>query len=580
MKHAVFGLVFVLLACEAKKEAPKGPSTAADTELAELCARVAPKDPVVEQVGPRVFVARGFDLANVAMIHTDDGNVVIDASMNPDKGARIKQALLAKAPGPIKALIYTHSHLDHAGGASAFVEDGTEIWATDAFTPHFLKQYGRFQPIEALRGGRQYGRRVPATFLPCTALGPLPDIDAAAHSGVRAPTKTFSGKQTLTIGGVTIELVEAHGETHDMLFVWMPDAKTLFAGDNLYRAFPNLYTIRGTTARPVDDWILSIDKMRRLQPEILVPGHTEPVKGKTEIASILQAYRDGIAWVRDATIRGANAGLSPDQLAQSVKLPPHLAAHPYLQEIYGQVAWSVRSIYSDHLGWFGGEADLLYPLDQQTAAAREVALMGGPPKVLEAGAAALTAGDAAWAVHLLAKLRDSGLTSGSAHERLQETLAHALQRLAAETLNTNGRAYLASSAGEMTSGRIPLPAPDPDPTFIAALPIDVIIERMATALDWQSAMNVSEAIRLEFSDLKVGYSLVVRQGVLEATKGDPLPGSPEPLAVATVDSMTWKELALRKTNFATVLASGKLAVTGSWVGFGMFMKRFSQGPKP
>jgi glyoxylase-like metal-dependent hydrolase (beta-lactamase superfamily II) len=51
------------------------------------------------------------------------------------------------------------------------------------------------------------------------------------------------------VGGVRIELVEAHGETHDQLFVWLPDKSVLLPGDNYYHSFPNLYSIRGTSPR-------------------------------------------------------------------------------------------------------------------------------------------------------------------------------------------------------------------------------------------------------------------------------------------------------------------------------------------
>lgn len=69
------------------------------------------------------------------------------------------------------------------------------------------------------------------------------------------------------------------------------------------RAFPNLYTIRGTTPRPIRSWIQSLDEMRKLEPEYLVPSHTEPVIGKEDVAKQLTDYRDGITWVYVETIR-------------------------------------------------------------------------------------------------------------------------------------------------------------------------------------------------------------------------------------------------------------------------------------
>ena len=163
------------------------------------------------------------------------------------------------------------------------------------------------------------------------------------------PTQTFSGSKTLDVGGTRIDLIEAHGETHDQLFVWLPEERVLMPGDNWYRSFPNLYTIRGSQPRPVDAWIDSLDRMRRLEPKILVPSHSGPVRGEQAVQDALRNYRDAIQWVRDAVVRGANAGEDVDTLANGIGLPPHLATEPALAELYGQVDWSVRAIYSNHL---------------------------------------------------------------------------------------------------------------------------------------------------------------------------------------------------------------------------------------
>lgn len=157
---------------------------------------------------------------------------------------------------------------------------------------------------EGVRGSRQYGQVVPISELPCSALGARVDLEAMrGEAGFMMPTDTFSGKASFTVGEEVFELVEAHGETHDQLFVWLPRQKLLMPGDNFYNAFPNLYTIRGTTPRPIRSWIQSLDDMRKLQPEFLVPSHTQPVIGKEMVAEQLTAYRDGITWVYVETIR-------------------------------------------------------------------------------------------------------------------------------------------------------------------------------------------------------------------------------------------------------------------------------------
>lgn len=69
------------------------------------------------------------------MVKTSEGHVVVDVAMSPFK-SRIMRAALAEAAGdaPIHTIIYTHSHIDHVGGASGWAGNGTRIWATDKLT--------------------------------------------------------------------------------------------------------------------------------------------------------------------------------------------------------------------------------------------------------------------------------------------------------------------------------------------------------------------------------------------------------------------------------------------------------------
>lgn len=572
---ALLALALGLAGCPAKPDAPAASSSKEiDAELAKLCQAYS-EHPVVEEPAPNIFVARGFDLANTILIKTSAGNVIVDVAMSPVRAALGRKALLEKAPGKILAIIYTHSHLDHVGGASAWEEPGTEIWASAPFIDTFLKQYGLFQPIEALRGSRQYGRHVPGGRLGCTSIGPLPDIDAATASGARLPTNTFSGTKSLTFGDTELVLEEAHGESADEILVWLPKTKTVLAADNIYKAFPNLYTIRGTTPRPVNEWIASLDRMRALLPEVLIPSHTEPLKGRAAIQDTLTAYRDAIQWVLDATVRGANAGLSADRLAETVKLPPHLAAHPYLQETYGRVDWSVRGLYSDHLGWFGGEAERLIQLAPREIARRELELMGGAGRVLELAELAQRNGVPTWSLHLLGRLRQARAPDDTPDARWTRAYVAALDAEAGRQLNTNARAYLAETAYEADQDKA-AKAPDgkPDDEMIRQLPLAVFFRRTVTLLHPDQAEDLIEAVRWNFTDTKQVWWITMRHGIAEEHEGAALPGTPAPVATVKVDAVTWKKLALKRLSIAAALASGKLTVDGSLVAFGFFMARF------
>jgi alkyl sulfatase BDS1-like metallo-beta-lactamase superfamily hydrolase len=559
--------ILLLLACGDPEPPPVARSLPTPEVLSSHC-RDTIGPPRVEQVTERIWVALGFDLANTILVATDAGHVIIDVGMNPARAAPARAALLEENPGPIRHVIYTHSHIDHVGGAETWVEEGTEIWATETFPAHFFKQYGTFLPVEAARAQRQFGRDVSVDDLPCSALGRRVDLEGTLRNGARMPTQTFSGSKTLDVGGTRIDLIEAHGETHDQLFVWLPEERVLMPGDNWYRSFPNLYTIRGSQPRPVDAWIDSLDRMRRLEPKILVPSHSGPVRGEQAVQDALRNYRDAIQWVRDAVVRGANAGEDVDTLANGIGLPPHLATEPALAELYGQVDWSVRAIYSNHLGWFDGRTEALYPLPRPEQARRTIAAMGGADSVREAAG---LSDEPRWSIHLLSLLEANG-------EDVSAQLASAYEAVAEEVYNTNGRGYLLRAAAERREGMSSLGEPDWGPDFVDAIPVELLFDALAGRLKAGAALGVHESVVVALPDDQ--FVITVRRGVAEVVQGEPLPGTPDPLATARTDARSWRRLALQLDTPAAALASGRLEIQGSALGFARFMNRFERGLAP
>lgn len=147
--------------------------------------------------------------------------------------------MLAAGRGSLTAIIYTHSHIDQVGAAAVCREAGTQLWARGALRDRLGKQYGVFQRADMRRGGRQLRRDIAEPI--CRARR----VASASTSRSPRPASAcrvtlVSGRTTLEIGGTTMELVEVLGETHDQLFIWLPDRRALLPGDKTYYAFPNL----------------------------------------------------------------------------------------------------------------------------------------------------------------------------------------------------------------------------------------------------------------------------------------------------------------------------------------------------
>lgn len=411
----------------------------AQTPREELFAHSAEFRREVVRVTDRIHVAVGFALGNSILIEGDDGVIIVDTTEGADAARAIAAEFDRITDKPVRAIIYTHSHPDHTRGAGVFAgDDEPEIYAHETLLPEH-------QPAGVGRGGReggnQFGTSLPDSLRPNAGIGPRLVLDGG--SAYLPPTVTFAGERfAFEVAGIRVELVHAPGETDDQIYVWLPEWRVLLPGDNLYRAFPNLYAIRGVPIRRVDWWIESLAKMIDEDPAILVPSHGRPIVGEDEVEDVLHAYHAGVKSIYDQTVAGMNDGLRPDELVERVALPDSLARHPYLREFYGTVPWAVRTIYDFHLGWFDGNATSLFPLSLEQRSARLVELAGGIDRLRTAGETAFAADDYQWA----AEVADHVLAVAPEDTQAMLLKANALEALAEQQISANARNWYLTSA--------------------------------------------------------------------------------------------------------------------------------------
>ncbi len=416
----------------------------------------------VVHVTDNVFTAVGFSVSNVSMIVGEDGVVIIDTGMSLDDAQRIAAEFRKHSDKPVKAIVFTHSHGDHTGGTAAFLGDGRpEIWAHANFGSEARPLVEGGVTFQRVRGARQAGFRLPPEERINNGIAPVryPKRGAAAFASDEEtkPTHFLEGeRQAIEVAGIELELVSSPGETNDQLFVWYPAGRVLFAGDNFYRSFPNLYAIRGTPSRSVRLWADSLGKLAEHGADALVGGHTDPVLGASEVAQVLGDYRDAVRFVHDKTVEGMNKGLTPDELVEYVQLPERLAGKDYLQPFYGHPEWGVRSVFNGYLGWFDGNPTNLFRLSPKSEAERVVKLAGGTAALLESARAALATQDNQWA----AQLADYLLAIDKDDSDAKRIKADALTGLARNMVNATARNYCLTVARELREGTDPNGPPE------------------------------------------------------------------------------------------------------------------------
>ncbi len=460
-----------------------------------------------------VHVAVGYALANSILIEGEKTNIIIDTTGTEETAREVKNLFDTINPNPVETIIYTHNHADHTYGATVFAEGSNpDIYAHSTTEIYLSRVIGILRPIISSRSNRMFGNALPKEQVENNGIGPFLEIGRDGRQpGLLYPTKTFTDQIEFEAAGHKVQLFHAPGETNDQLFVWLPEKKALFPGDNFYKTFPNLYTIRGTPYRDLVGWVNSIDMMRYLEPEFLVPSHTRPIVGKENINILLTTYRDAIQFVHDQTVRLMNLGLDPNEIAEQLVLPKHLGDSPYLKEFYGTPEWSAKNVFSGYLGWFDGNPSTLKPLPLKDEAEKIIQLSGDWDSLFKAAEDAFLADDFQWSL----QLTDYLLRSRPDNQKTKLLRQSALESLGNQESNPNSRYYYLSSAAQLDESYQENDILLPSLEVIQKYPIESMMETLKVNVIPEKSLNKNIQLLFTFTDSPKSFSLFLRRGVLE-----------------------------------------------------------------
>jgi len=378
----------------------------------------------VRQLADFVWQVRG--VSNTHLIKTTEGNVIFDTGL-ATQAAKQRRLLGEAVPGPITHVILSHSHQDHVGGTRFWVEPGSEVVAHQEY-PEEQRYLKELEPYFWHRN------RTLFPFMPETP----PEIGFLEYGNV-VPTILVQDGDPLRFeqGGVRFEVLPMPGaEGADNLCLWLPDQAILFSGDffgPLFPQFPNIFTMRGEKIRKPIEYIRSLNALIELEPEMIVPGHNDPIEGKAGIKVALVKMRDAVQYVHDAVVSGMNAGKTVHQLMSEIRLPPELE----LSQVHGRVSWGVKSIWEYYATWFHFDSTTeLYPVPA-VAIWREVAELAGDDVLVAKALAHIESGRPVEGLHLL----EFVLADENNHLAGLEARKHALEKLLEQARSTFNNSY-------------------------------------------------------------------------------------------------------------------------------------------
>jgi alkyl sulfatase BDS1-like metallo-beta-lactamase superfamily hydrolase len=541
--------------------------------------------PAVLKVTDGVYVARGYNRDNPALIEGTNGLIVVDPGESVVAAQHVKAAFNAHLNNifdrkPVKAIIYTHGHDCHINGASVFADQHTEIYGQEGLVPNLFDEwYGQLYPSRAAGGAKMAGLLFlenPKWYTGYVLSGP----QRLGPSGFLPPTRTVKDELKAVIAGVEIHLISAPAEAREVMIVWLPGKKVLIQIGILYSSFPAIVTMRGSGQRNPLEYISSLKRCRSLDAEYLVALHgANPITiGKENVRQFLTDFSDAIQYMHDQTVQCLNVGLTPGEMKQVITLPPHLAARPYLQETYGRLDWNIFHISRYYRGYYTGKVRDLFPQTDLNKAQMASELAGGVPPLAAKAQAALDQGKHEWAL----ELADHVLLLNPEYTAALETKKTAMLALAESTMNAQARNMILSEYLLMT-GQVPAPTAryllarmDANP--VQLMPLRALHRILAVNLMASKSHNVDLTVGVQMNDIPKNSrtespytTLHVRRGILEV---DP-PGPNSAQFVINTDTMTWKNVVLGKVAPVQAVAEGKIVISGATAdAFYAFMSLF------
>ncbi len=378
-------------------------------ELQRIHALIKPK---IYKLNDRVYELFGFDMTMTTIVVGDTGLIAFDTHYSNEIGARVLESF-REATGnqlPVHTIIYSHHHPDQHSGTAAYVtpeqvENGeVNVIAHEEFFENVVLESGYASPIMGHRALYAFGITLPIGPEGYVSQGVgfvAPAMFNPRTTYTAKPNITIEDHRTLEIDGVVMEFFHVPGEAPDHIAIYMPETETLLVGDSIQgETVPNMYTIRGAKYRDGNQWMTSIDRMRRYHAKDFTNHHGRPVVGQEYVESVMLTWRDAIQYMHDQTLRYINRGLTPDEIAEKVRLPEALANHEYLRPIRGSEEHNVRNIFNGYLGWYQGDPTERARPDFKRRAALYVEQMGGRDAILKTAQEAFDNKDYGWAMDL------------------------------------------------------------------------------------------------------------------------------------------------------------------------------------
>lgn len=523
------------------------------------------------EVTKGIYQIRNFDLSNMSLIAGNKGWIVIDPLVSLET-AKAGLALANEKLGarPVTAIIFTHSHIDHFGGVRGIVSEAdvksgkVPVYVPQGFMEHAVS--------ENIMGGNTMGRRASYMYgniLPKDEKGTLGaglgQTTSSGLAGIFDGTVVINELKGVTkmVDGKKVEFIytpESEAPAEMMLYFY--DYKAFCQAENLSHTLHNLYTLRGAQVRNGQKWSQYIDlALEKWGDDVQFSfgSHHWPTWDNQNIVPYWESQRDLYRFIHDQTLRLANEGNTPVEIAEMLKLPESLDKQFYNRGYYGSLSHNVRAQYQLYFGWFDGVPANLNKLTPEDGGKKYVEFMGGADALLKKAKESYDKGEYRWVAEVVNHL----VFADPQNKNARNLLADAYEQLGYQAESGPWRNFYLSGAKELRTGVKQMATPNTASLdIVQAMSLDLFFNYIAMRFKGTEpeAAKMKYNFNLNFPDVKQKAALIISNGAMTPRIGSNV--TKDVTATITVNRTDLDKITLGQAKFEDLVNKGSIKIDG------------------
>ncbi|WP_435642142.1 alkyl/aryl-sulfatase [Micavibrio aeruginosavorus] len=519
------------------------------------------------EVTDGIYQLRNLDLSNMTIIEGTEGITIVDPLISAETSKVGLDLYFAnRGKKPVKAVIYTHSHVDHYGGVRGVVDEADvksgkiKIYAPEGFLEAAVAENIMAGNVMSRRASYMYGNLLPP--------------DAKGQVGAGLGTTTSAGTVTLipptdiitktgqkeTIDGLTYEFLMAPGSEAPSEMLWfIEEKKAIAAAEDVTHTLHNTYSLRGAKIREPLPWSKYINQALVMwgdKADVIFAQHHWPTWGNANVVDLMKKQRDMYRYINDETLRMANQGMTMREIAEDFKLPKGLDTFWANRGYYGSVYHDVAATYVLYLGWFDGNPSTLHELPPAESSKKYVEYMGGADAIIEKATASFQKGEYRWVAEVLNHV----VFADPSNQKAKNLLADTLEQLGYQAESGPWRNFYLTGAKELREGVKQLPTPNTaSPDTVRSMTLEMFFDFLSVRLNREKTGDAKIVLNFDFGSKDGTYLVELENGVLNHTAGKK---AAQADASFTLSKDTLDKIFLKQVKLEDAIKSGDIKIEG------------------